>query len=423
MKLHIGCGTVYLRDYLNVDLRQSGAVLACEQPDLAAERSVPESDYYAGTRSRTVADFATSTAAELQERVCDAYGSFENMPCDDHVADEILSRQVFEHLSAWEAQRALKECRRVLKTDGLLRLSVPDVPATIELWRNAVLNGDTTTEIFCGRHIFGSRKSEAFYHLCAWDTIRLTAACANYGFELVNEEPNIHSYPAICLKFRKLAECIHDRPAKIIPMHKASWEYAGDPRGVPIMVPDEARCLEVGPGKNPWPRANMYVDMNPENLAGIRNSKTLVCDVQNLRVGLNLRSGNKFDVVFCSHVLEHVEDPLMAAQELSAVAHRGIVVCPSPFKEGMFNFGEADHKWWVLPPWKHDSLIFVRIDPEWRKHVYNRDVESQLHQLFRLGAERFGESGEQAREWFYNAEPHLDTIHRWQGELKIEVIQ
>lgn len=423
VKLHIGCGTVYLRDYKNIDLRESGALLASADPSLATARAVSENDYYGQNPNRTIDDFAGGTDAEENIRICDAYGSFENIPCDDGQADEILSRQVFEHLSAWEAQRALRECRRVLKTGGLLRLSVPDVPQTIELWKTAVLTGDVVTETFCGRHVFGSKKSDAFHHLCAWDSERLRVACYNYGFELLDEEPNIHAYPATCLKFAKLEHCDYDRAQKIIPLHKAAWEYCGDPRGTPLVVPKEWKCLEVGPGRNPWPRADFYVDAEPAFLRGLPRDKTLACDVQNLSDHLKLPNGEKYDFVFIAHVMEHVQEPQAAVLSLSRVAKRGVIVCPSEHKEGMFNLGEADHRWAVSPPWRHDKLYFQSIDQGWRNAVHNPDTEKQTHQLYRLGAERFGESGEQAREWYYNAEANFDCIHRWEGCPNIEVLR
>lgn len=420
-RLHIGCGSVYLDGWVNIDLRQSGSVLASEQPDLALQRAVPESAYYSGTPNRTLEEFAVGTMTEAGERVCDRYGSFESIPCDDGQADEILARQVFEHLSSWEVQRGLKECRRVLKVDGLLRLSVPDVEATITMWRDAIVADDQATEEFCRRHVFGSGKSDAFHHLCAWSEERLRDVCARYGFEFVEQEENIHAYPAICLKFRKLEHSDVDRPAKVIPVHKASWEYCGTERGTPLVVPPDWKCLEIGPGNNPWPRADFYVDANPQFLRPLPREKTLACDVENLCDHLKLPNGEKYDMVLSSHILEHVIDPHAAALQLSRVAKRGVVVCPSPAKEGLFNHHEEDHRWWVwsLP----GRLVFMPLDQGWRNQVYNRDVSAQLHQLFRLGAERFGESGEQAREWFYTTEPLLDVVHHWEGELKVEVLR
>lgn len=53
----------------------------------------------------------------------------------------------------------------------------------------------------------------------------------------------------------------------------------------------------------------------------------------------------EFDFVFCSHVLEHVEDPARACTELMRVGRRGYVECPRSWTE--YVFSSQEHRWLV----------------------------------------------------------------------------
>src|SRR5690606_2870150 len=122
----------------------------------------------------------------------------------------------------------------------LLRLSVPDHDATMELWKE-------TGDPFFKRHVVGSLKNDAAWHVMGWTRSSLKAFLSEHGFEFVEEEPNIHCYPAICMKFRKAA--LKGDPNRI-ESWKAAWQYAGEPLGTPLKRPD-GMVLEVGCGRNP----------------------------------------------------------------------------------------------------------------------------------------------------------------------------
>lgn len=59
------------------------------------------------------------------------------LPWPDNVADFILAEHVFEHVSGPDAFRFLKECHRILKKDGVLRLCVPVIGENPHLSRQA----------------------------------------------------------------------------------------------------------------------------------------------------------------------------------------------------------------------------------------------------------------------------------------------
>ena len=84
MKLHIGCGSIRLAGYINIDAKKTPAV----------------------------------------DRVMNAtsLGEFAN-----NSVDEIYSCHMLEHLDKKNGRNFLKECRRVLKVGGTIRLEVPDI--------------------------------------------------------------------------------------------------------------------------------------------------------------------------------------------------------------------------------------------------------------------------------------------------------
>ena len=94
VKLHVGCGRVYLRGWTNVD--RPGTPTAAARPDLVERWGTEEPDYYGRHAAVTAATLAAGPSTE--EGVCDAHGDFRRLPCGIAEAEEILARQVFEHL-------------------------------------------------------------------------------------------------------------------------------------------------------------------------------------------------------------------------------------------------------------------------------------------------------------------------------------
>lgn len=77
-----------------------------------------------------------------------------------------------------------------------------------------------------------------------------------------------------------------------------------------------------------------------------------------------------FDFVWCSHVLEHVEDPGKACRELMRVGKRGRIRAPSHVKE--FFRPNPDHFWFVT--WEDNQLIFQRKPPFFFHYVHRNLV-------------------------------------------------
>lgn len=85
MKLNLGCGDHILEGYVNCDLYNKNADLACD---------------------------------------------IRKLPFEDNSIDEIISLHVIEHFDWIECKSVLKEWHRVLKPNGLLILETPDLLET-----------------------------------------------------------------------------------------------------------------------------------------------------------------------------------------------------------------------------------------------------------------------------------------------------
>ena len=131
---------------------------------------------------------------------------------------------------------------------------------------------------------------------------------------------------------------------------------------IPWKIEDDWIVADIGPGGYPFLRADWFIDHDQEILtnAVIKGRHRIASPIHtDLADGLPDVPDNHFDYVWCSHVLEHVDDPLACARAISRVGKRGTLVVPSAIKESLFNFEEREHKWLIL---SHSSLgipIFI----------------------------------------------------------------
>ena len=65
----------------------------------------------------------------------------KGLPYADASAEYVYSSHMIEHLARWQALDLVRECRRVLRPGGVLRLATPD----LEAWVREYLAGDTSS--------------------------------------------------------------------------------------------------------------------------------------------------------------------------------------------------------------------------------------------------------------------------------------
>lgn len=93
------------------------------------------------------------------------------------------------------------------------------------------------------------------------------------------------------------------------------------------------KVLDIGSGHIPFPLATHLSDitLNDDNYgrAGVPfkhvdGKPVFECNIENMPFG-----DKEFDFVYCSHVLEHSQDPEKACREMMRVARRGFIETPT----------------------------------------------------------------------------------------------
>jgi len=187
-------------------------------------------------------------------------------------------------------------------------------------------------------------------------------------------------------------------------------------------IHDQWKVLDVGPGAYPLARADVYLDQDPERLEplDLEGKETMLGNIED---GVPAIMDQAFDYVWCSHVLEHVENPQKAAATLSRIAKRGTIVMPSAIKEAIFNFEEEEHRWLVLPnPVDGKPPIFVRHNHGYLSKLKDNLVQKATCFLYRTGTHHECTAERALRGWFQTHEKDLDVIFHWTDELQLIVI-
>ncbi len=66
----------------------------------------------------------------------------QGLPYEEQTVDGIYSEHFFEHLSQVEGLRFLRECRRVLKPNGVIRIAMPDLDEEVRRYNSEDWRGD-----------------------------------------------------------------------------------------------------------------------------------------------------------------------------------------------------------------------------------------------------------------------------------------
>lgn len=388
MKIHVGCGPVYLKPsvaddpengWMNVDLPGERMFLAKDKPDIVAACETSEDDYYGRFKAESVDTLRQGPAN--RPGACDAHGSFDRLPCGIGESDEILARHVFEHLSLSEARRALDECDRALAPGGLLRIDVPDHDGTVK----ALVE---TKDLFYARHLFGSRKDAVGYHVMSYTREGLRRLVEEHGFVFEADEPNVHFYPAFCFKFRKPG-------IGAVNVDAFVSESGVQPGG---------KVLDLYGEREPVKRADVALPVDDEkNLAKYADGQ--------------------FEFALCSGFLESVERPERTAVEISRVAKRGVVVVPHAMREYLFNYEHGSHRWFFLSPKPGEKVLpCFAVDYEFRHRVADSNVSAAMRRVFREGPNEIGHTSRLLRRWYHERQSELSVVLKWEGGFNVKVL-
>lgn len=151
MKLHLGCGQVYLDGYVNID-------------------------------------YPVTHHSVQSKSVADEYHDITTLRYHAQSIEEIRLHHVFEHFPRAKAAALLCAWHTWLTVDGKLTIEVPDFDRTAL----QVLNpfSSESNKFTALRHIFGSQEADWAVHFEGWSKKRLISLLSSIGYEIIDSSTN-----------------------------------------------------------------------------------------------------------------------------------------------------------------------------------------------------------------------------------------
>ena len=193
MKLHIGCGSIYLKDYINIDGFVDKLAENCDSEELKLHLTTME-NYYKY-------DFCEGPKGTISDLKVDFVQS--SLPFENDSVDEIVMIQVLEHVQQYYRNKVLNEISRVLKPGGFFIVGVPDIKETARLLGECKEDDE---EWFI-RLIHGTQRNEFSHHYYGYTRSTLINFLKQFNFVKFEDLPNLNFYPAIYLKAVKEILC------------------------------------------------------------------------------------------------------------------------------------------------------------------------------------------------------------------------
>ncbi|MGL5871920.1 MAG: class I SAM-dependent methyltransferase [Xenococcaceae cyanobacterium] len=156
--------------------------------------------------------------------------------------------------------------------------------------------------------------------------------------------------------------------------------YSYQKQYVNFDIREKDKVLDIGSGGYPFPLAthlaDFYEGMTTHRTEELkRDSRPFtVCSVDKTPF-----ADKEFDFVYCSHVLEHVENPAKACEELMRIGKRGYIETPSKISDVMFNFTKIPnhHKWHIQV--LDNTMIFMEWKDSERRDLGTDDFFYRFH--------------------------------------------
>lgn len=178
-------------------------------------------------------------------------------------------------------------------------------------------------------------------------------------------------------------------------------------------LPKDGIVLDLASGHNPWPHATILSDRFLEITDHRREEIVLdgrpfvVLDIHHLP----FRS-KSIDYIYCSHVIEHADDPEQGCRELMRAGKAGYIEAPTLMKDALFSWAkEMKHQWYIVQIGNH--LVFFEYDerratgvrsPKWANDI--------LSPFYRPN-----------QDLFYPNQDLFNTILEWTDRFEITVFR
>lgn len=178
-------------------------------------------------------------------------------------------------------------------------------------------------------------------------------------------------------------------------------------------IKKEDLVLDIGSGDKPFWRADVIVDKYLKD-NGQRHSGSIIYDRRKTFVEADVENlpfkDKVFDFVFCSHLLEHVNDPEKAIKELVRVSKKGYIEVPNSILDLLKPF--PPHLWYCL--FVDNTLIFKQREKNTNDDFFIKSIGN------------FGKFFTANNIFEYLLNKHADKIFisiYWENNVKFRVLR
>lgn len=196
------------------------------------------------------------------------------------------------------------------------------------------------------------------------------------------------------------------RPAR--PLHKSRFEYQR--QFVKFDVPAGSQVLDIGSGADPFPLATVlaerYLGPTEHRHTHFKSEgkPAVVCDIHHLPF-----KDGVFDYVYCSHVLEHVHDPVQATGEIIRVGKKGYIETPHYMTDALFGWAQGMHRWFVQSI--DNRLVFFEYDRRRAEGVRSMAWHDTI----------FGKYHHPLQDLFADNKDIFTVMFPWQGGFDVDL--
>lgn len=387
LKVHAGCGSIYLEGYTNADV---AGYHPYESPELLEANKTTVTDYWGRKKDHDL----HIEPYDKEKTALDLIADLRELPYHDQV-DKIICLQKFEHLTLNDANRTVLSWWNALKTGGILILSVPDPTAIAKL-----IDFDSLPiRQWAIKHLLGDGVNAYALHHWSYTEQNLRQLLESYGFVDVQRLEGVHFYPSITMKAKKSDPWVPGRSYQRLPRLGRHW-----------------RILDIGPGNFPLAEATEYADITAKKRGKLGGKPLHKVDLDE-----ELPFADDFyDFVYCSHVLEHIDSPVFGLKEIQRVGRAGFVEVPSVLLDFMMRQGETHPKWvcWGAG----QALYFIektdeqnRLFLDWER-VWGAFFHHAVHGLHLDAVQRA------IRAYFWQNQHLLNLMAFWDKSKGLEIV-
>ena len=180
MKLHVACGDIYLKGYINIDIE--GELIGKNLPHITTL-----DNYYTQPFDTT-----RTQGKIIVDKKMDITNKWD---FEDDLAYEVVLICAIEHFTPIEARHIVSEAYRVLKSGGMFIIDTPDVIKTVEKYK--------AYPDLMSRLLLCSQKNPYSFHRTLYTNESFNELLGNKWATIKDELVVKHDYPMlgrVCIK-------------------------------------------------------------------------------------------------------------------------------------------------------------------------------------------------------------------------------